>query len=218
MASTTYNTSSTGNTSNSLVPKEGSPDPSVLPSIAQPNGDQQTGPRRSSFGFLRRKSSAETRSNSANRSTSGGKMSRKQKALAQEEALRRQREAAMLPKQPPRLPSHSELPQIATFGGEETRPDSIAIVSNKAGAGNYNPGAFNFSRPSVDRGSRMAPTQNLAVAPPNPGSSPSYIDYDPYPRTESMTNRGRYSYASSQHSAVNSPRRVRRRKDPTPFK
>jgi hypothetical protein len=44
------------------------------------------------------------------------------------------------------------------------------------------------------------------------------MDYDPYPRTESMTNRGRYSYASSQISTVNSPRRVRRRKDPTPFK
>ncbi|KAF3768472.1 hypothetical protein M406DRAFT_44423 [Cryphonectria parasitica EP155] len=40
---------------------------------------------------------------------------------------------------------------------------------------------------------------------------------DPYARTESMTNRGRYSYASSAISTVNNPRRVRRRKDPTPF-
>ncbi|RKU45396.1 hypothetical protein DL546_004710 [Coniochaeta pulveracea] len=32
-----------------------------------------------------------------------------------------------------------------------------------------------------------------------------------------MTHRGRYSYASSAMSTINSPRRVRRRKDPTPF-
>jgi hypothetical protein len=42
--------------------------------------------------------------------------------------------------------------------------------------------------------------------------------FDPYARTESMTHRGRYSYASSAVSTINSPRRVRRRKDPTPFK
>ncbi|OAL56574.1 septin [Pyrenochaeta sp. DS3sAY3a] len=138
-------------------------------------------------------------------------MSKKQKALAQEEALRRQREAAMLPKQPPRLPSHSALPQMETFGGEGARPDSVAIVSNKVG--NYN---HNFSRPSVEN-YRVAQNPHLSTAAPMPGSSPSYMDYDPYPRTESMTHRGRMSYASSQHSAVNSPRRVRRRKDPTPF-
>ncbi|KAH7073336.1 hypothetical protein FB567DRAFT_454245 [Paraphoma chrysanthemicola] len=198
--------------------KDGSPDPTALPTVAQPAGDQQ---RRTSFNFLRRKSSAETRSTS--RSASGGKMSKKQKALAQEEALRRQREAAMLPKQPPRLPSHSALPQIESFGGEAYRPDSVAIVSNKVGnyggnnyGGNY---SHNFSRPSVEQ-HRMAPQSSLAVAPPPmpmPSSSPSYMDVDPYARTESMTHRGRYSYASSHVSTVNSPRRVRRRKDPTPF-
>jgi|TARA_R110002003_G_scaffold196_5_gene15313 hypothetical protein len=144
-------------------------------------------------------------------------MSKKQKALAQEEALRRQREAAMLPKQPPRLPSHSALPQIESFGGEAYRPDSVAIVSNKVGnyGGNY---GHNFSRPSVDQ-HRMAPQSHLPVAQqPMPSSSPSYMDVDPYARTESMTHRGRYSYASSHVSTVNSPRRVRRRKDPTPFK
>ncbi|KAF2009337.1 hypothetical protein BU24DRAFT_326090, partial [Aaosphaeria arxii CBS 175.79] len=165
------------------------------------------GPRRSSFNFLRRKSSSENRN--GQRSTSGGKMSKKQKALAQEEALRRQREAAMLPKQPPQLPSHSPLPQINTFGGEDARPDSVAIISNKAG--NYNP---NFSRPSVEQS--RAPTTGTSM-PPIPGSSSSYMDFDPYPRTESMAHRGRYSYASSAVSTVNSPRRVRRRKDPTPF-
>ena len=41
---------------------------------------------------------------------------------------------------------------------------------------------------------------------------------DPYARTESMTHRGRYSYAPSAVSTVDSPRRVRRRKDPSPYK
>ena len=212
------------------LPQNGSPDDTALPRVQLPqsNGDSSAaGPRRSSFNFLRRKSSSETRN--SQRSASGGKvskpdqrskagqradrprqMSKKQKALAQEEALRRQREAAMLPKQPPRLPSHSPLPRIEQFGGEEPRPDSIAIVSNRTG--NY---GHNFSRPSGEY--RMAqPTSG--PAPPMPGSSPSYMDFDPYPRTESMTHRGRYSYASSAISSVNSPRRVRRRKDPTPFK
>lgn len=136
-------------------------------------------------------------------------MSKKQKALAQEEALRKQREAAMLPKQPPRLPSHLPLPQIENFGGDDARPDSVAIISNKAH--NFN---HNFSRPSGEY--KMAPNAGF-VPPPVPGSSPPYMDFDPYPRTESMTHRGRYSYASSAVSTVNSPRRVRRRKDPTPF-
>ncbi|KAJ6280466.1 hypothetical protein J3E71DRAFT_362919 [Bipolaris maydis] len=192
--------------------KEDSPDTAARPSLS--SVDNQSGTRRTSFNFLRRasgKSSSETRGSSASRSTSGAKMSRKQKALAQEEALRRQREASMLPTQPPRLPSHSALPQIATFGGEDTyRPDSVAIVSNKVGA--YNPNAFNFSRPSIDP-SKVARQPNMPTGP----SPPLPADVDPYPRTESMTNRGRYSYASTQATNVNSPRRVRRRKDPTPF-
>lgn len=186
-------------------------DTTALPQSALPptNGDAQNGPRRTSFNFLRKSSSG-----SRGRSVSGGKMSKKQKALAQEEALRKQREAAMR-QPPPRLPNHSPLPQIDHFGGDE-RPDSVAIVSNRAS--NH---PHNFSRPSIDH--KMAPSANTNTSAPAqsvPGASPAYMDYDPYPHTESMTHRGRYSYASSAIStvAVNSPRRVRRRKDPTPFK
>lgn len=58
-----------------------------------------------------------------------------------------------------------------------------------------------------------------ADAVPIPVSPPAGADsIDPYARTESMTHRGRYSYASSAVSTVNSPRRLRRRKDPTPYK
>ena len=49
-------------------------------------------------------------------------------------------------------------------------------------------------------------------------SSSVPISEDPYANVGSMAHRGRYSYASSAVSSVNSPRRVRRRKDPTPFK
>jgi hypothetical protein len=71
---------------------DGSPDSTALPKIhtTPSNGDPlAAGARRSSFGFLRRKSSSENRG--GHRSASGGKMSKKQRALAQEEALRKQR-------------------------------------------------------------------------------------------------------------------------------
>ncbi|CCX29841.1 Septin-domain-containing protein [Pyronema domesticum] len=50
-------------------------------------------------------------------------------------------------------------------------------------------------------------------------SSSLPITEDPYAAIGSMAHRGRYSYASTAGGAstVNSPRRVRRRKDPTPF-
>jgi hypothetical protein len=175
-------------------------DETGLSPTSKSNGDPQ-GARRSSFNFLRRQKSADSNSRGQQRSASGGKMTKKQKALAQEELLRQQRQAAMLSKQPPRLPTHSPLPQINSFGGEEPRPDSIAIISNKVGA--Y--GA-------------MGPNPHGARIPPVPNVPRNGEYVDPYARTESMTHRGRYSYASSAVSTLNSPRRVRRRKDPTPFK
>ncbi|CAI6335656.1 unnamed protein product [Periconia digitata] len=198
-------------TSSSTPPlqKEDSPDPSALPQLPQINQPtpDPPGARRSSFGFLRRKSSSETRG-AARRSASGSKMSKKQR---QEEALRKQREAAMLPKSPPRLPTHSPLPQIDHFGGDDARPDSVAIISNRIGASP----SPNFSRPSGEHSRPHVPTAATANVPVPP--IPRAMDFDPYPRAESMTHRGRYSYASSAMSTVNSPRRVRRRKDPTPF-
>ncbi|KAF2805237.1 uncharacterized protein BDZ99DRAFT_396369 [Mytilinidion resinicola] len=197
-----------------LPPKDPSPDDTALPQFkasASPNGDQQIpgGARRSSFNFLRRQKSNEAK---GNRSVSGGKMSKKQKAQAQREELQRQeRAAAMLPRSPPRLPAHHTTEGLPTFGGESARPDSFAIVSNRAGG--YGQGG-NFSRPSADY--KMGPHGKVLV-PLVPGSSPSNDNYDPYARTESMTHRSRYSYANSTVSTLNSPRRVRRRKDPTPF-
>lgn len=74
--------------------------------------------------------------------------------------------------------------------------------------------AYNLSTGPAARPSRDAP-RTLAAGnyPPVPP-----VPFDPYARAESMTHRGRYSYASSAVSTVTGPRKIRRRKDPTPFK
>lgn len=118
------------------------------------------------------------------------KSSRKKmsKTQAMEDEMRRQRES-YAPKVPPRLPDLSPAPQLETFGGEE-RDKFIDPVP-------------------------ISPQSGVVASPSMTGSTKSV---DPYGRTESMTHRGRYSYASSAASTVNSPRRVRRRKDPTSYK
>lgn len=157
-----------------------------------PNNPAQP-PRRSSLGLLlRRSKSTEFR---------GG--SKKQIAAREREAKEeRDKLAAAVPRSPPRLPQYGEIAPIESFGGED-RPDSVAIISGQTqGRASMEPpraNTFNGTVPPV---------------PPIPNGS----QYDPYARTESMTHRGRYSYASSAVSTINSPRRVRRRKDPTPFK
>lgn len=156
--------------------------------------ETQTPPRRSSFGNLLR------RTKSGDLGRSGRKVSQGQP-----------REP--VPKSPPRLPAlynGSQSQPLQTFGGD-ARPDSLAIVSGKVDHSfhRYPP------RASIDPG---RPSMSSSVANPPVPPIPSGNWVDPYARTESMTHRGRYSYASSAISTINSPRRVRRRKDPTPFK
>jgi len=150
-------------------------------------------PRRSSLGMLLR------------RSKSGELKGKKGQALREQE-LQRLRDAS-IPKAPPRLPVlYNGAPQanLGSSLGDEFRPDSLAIVSGHADR--YSP------RPS------MEPASSIISHPPSVPPVPNGAWVDPYARTESMTHRGRYSYASSAISTINSPRRVRRRKDPTPFK
>ncbi|KAJ5153233.1 uncharacterized protein N7482_009711 [Penicillium canariense] len=118
-----------------------------------------------------------------------GSRKKMSKTQAMEEELRRQRES-YAPKSAPRLPDLSPTPQLETFGGEGR--DNLAPP------------------PAIPR-----PHSGFA-APAMSFNSPGDA-VDPYARTESMTHRGRYSYASSAVSTVNSPRRIRRRKDPTPY-
>lgn len=156
-------------------------------------------PRRTSFGLLLR------RSKSGDLGSKGSK--KHQAALKEQELLRQQR--AFANKQPPSLPvlyNGAAAPQLQSFGGEG-RPDSVAIMSGRV-SGTYQ------SRPSIEPGRSSTTSAPMPPIPKNGYDG----NVDPYARTESMTHRGRYSYASSAVSTINSPRRVRRRKDPTPFK
>ncbi len=193
--------------------KSPSPEDTALPSIPEGNGKPHP-PRRSNLGFLRRAKSGEPLSGA--RSVSGGKLSKKQQRIAEEqEQLRQEREAAAIARQPPKLPDFAPPPQLRTFGGEDALSDSEILESNRAA------GYHRRFMPRSSMETTGSTTHHGVPVPPLPGSSRSGQNgksVDPYARTESMTHRGRYSYASSAVSTVNSPRRVRRRKDPTPFK
>ncbi|KAL8796810.1 MAG: hypothetical protein Q9195_000893 [Heterodermia aff. obscurata] len=126
-----------------------------------------------------------------------------------------------IPQHPPRIPDlPPPPPAIQSFGGEDPRPDNLAFNSHRVA---------NFSRhprtiSSVSRTSFSQPSPGMysnVPVPPIPGGYPAELNgdpVDPLARAESMTNRGRFSYASSTISTtVNHPRKMRRRKDPTPF-
>ncbi|KAF3007011.1 hypothetical protein E8E14_008922 [Neopestalotiopsis sp. 37M] len=126
---------------------------------------------------------------------------------------REQEQRQQVPKSPPRLPdiyNGLPAPDLQSFGGDG-RPDSLAIVSGQAHQPRYQPKYPPSGRASMDPG-----RPSFSSMPPMP-PMPAEPVVDPYARTESMTHRGRYSYASTAATSINSPRRVRRRKDPTPF-
>lgn len=158
-------------------------------------------PRRSSFNMLSRRKSGNMK-----------KGKKAQAAAAKEAEL--QRQASIAARQPP-----PKLPQLYNGLREpvfETR-DSVAIF------GPDSPPRLQSQEPrsppratSMDAPRAVAMTSNVPI-PPIPSNGGAAL-VDVYARTESMTNRGRYSYASSSVSTVNNPRKVRRRKDPTPFK
>lgn len=132
------------------------------------------------------------------RSKSGDLGSKSKRAQAAREAeLEKQRSRI-----PPKLPEFSgNSEKLSKSFAPEFRPDSALDDSHN----HENQWPLNST-------ATYALASNVPM-PPIPKNA-----FDPYARTESMTNRGRYSYASSAVSTVNSPRRVRRRKDPTPFK
>ena len=166
--------------------------------------------RRPSFSFLRRSKSTERATPS--RSVSGAKLTKRQRAHTRDQELLKEQ----IPPRPPQIPDLPHPPQFQAFGGEVLRPDSLAILSNKTGDFNQHPKII--SKATMEQPSpRMYPHVPI---PPIPSSSPGINgdSVDPYARSESMTNRGRYSYASSAVSTINNPRKMRRRKDPTPLK
>lgn len=171
------------------TPSAGTPPPPDKLAAIPEAGKNPT--RRSSLGILLRRSKS---------GDLGPKGSKKQ--LAREQELERQRRSAAIPKSPPKLPDLYNGLAPPQLPYSEDRPDSVAIVSGRG----YN------NRGSMEPRASSA-TGSIPIPP-----IPANAFVDPYARTESMTHRGRYSYASSAVSTINSPRRVRRRKDPTPFK
>jgi hypothetical protein len=141
------------------------------------------------------------------RSKSGdlGKGGKKAQALREAE-LERQRQAAT--RVPPKLPEFANnTEQLSKAFPQELQPSESAYsLSNSASAS-----SSYYVQNSIEPRNYMSGA--VPPVPPIPSNA-----FDPYGRTESMTHRGRYSYASSAISSINSPRRVRRRKDPTPFK
>ena len=176
----------------------------------EPNGSIR---RKGSFSFLRR-------SKSRDRSVSDGsapqrKLSKKASKRMREEEMRKMRDT--IPSHPPRIPAVPSQPKIQAFGGEDNRPESFAIMSNRA-AGSY-PQRLAQKTSQETMGSnyyRGMPIPPVPPIPPIPGHMPTHGGF--VDSGESMANRGRYSYASSAISTINSPRKIRRRKDPTPYK
>ncbi|CCF38288.1 hypothetical protein CH063_01882 [Colletotrichum higginsianum] len=152
--------------------------------------------RRSSFGMLLRRSKSGDLGK-------GGKKAQAQREQ-QEREVERQRQAAVS-KNPPKLPEFYKVnDQLSNSIPSDLRAEEASIMSD------HTIGTAYSTRPSMEPG--RSGVGFVPPIPPIPANA-----YDPYARTESMTHRGRYSYASSAISTVNSPRRVRRRKDPTPF-
>ncbi|KAI5247881.1 hypothetical protein E4T43_01778 [Aureobasidium subglaciale] len=177
----------------------------------QVNSEQSRPRRRGSFSFLTRSKSHDL---PVIRSPSGRRMLRSKKLRDQEERRLQEQQMPMISTSPPTLPT---LPNIEPMGN--TRPDSIAIVSGK---GHDYPLPANFSRPGAKQTSMsnssmpsMSSTGSFTIAntygvpmPPMPTS---------LPRTESIVSRGRGSYAPSISASMQSPRRMRRRKEPEAF-
>lgn len=111
-----------------------------------------------------------------------------------------------VPQTPPRLP---EL-DIAKGTGSPMRTFGGVPPSHQASS----PPGQSLPKPSIDLPSRDAahPDQSKEENV-KPGFD---MNQDPF-QGASITNRGRYSYASSAVSTVHGPRRLRKRKDPVPF-
>lgn len=178
-----------------------SPPPEDLahPSISGSNGGQEAPRRRGSFSFLRRTKSGTQLS--ASRIASGGKLTKRHRMTAREQEMMREQ----IPSHAPKIPDIPRPAQLQTFGGGDVRAGSV---------NHHSPMTNPLPLSSTHNGTAMY--RNVPIPPIPQETKRGYVD--PYARSESMTNRGRYSYASSAISTINSPRRLRRRKDPTPFK
>lgn len=178
-------------TSRPRTPARVAPAPEALPAITENNNtNNNSQPSQNNQTATRRTSFGFLRRSKSTEPLGERKTSngKMKKKQVLEEESRRRQ--SMSNKPAPRLPDLSPAPVLETFGGE--RPETADAVPSQV-----------LTPPSV-------------APPASPPKSAESVD--PYARTESMTHRGRFSYASSTVSTFNSPRRLRRRKDPTPYK
>ena len=186
--------------------------------VADTNGANGSLRRKGSFSFLRRSKSRDRSASTS--STPTRKLSKKNRREAREQEMIREQ----IPQRPPRVPLVPRPPDLPTFGGEgddETRTDSATIMSDRAGGSFQRRLAQKSSHERVGSDTyRGMPIPPVPPIPPIPGHTPTSRtpNTDMFPQVESMTHRGRYSYASSAVSTINSPRKIRRRKEPTPYK
>ena len=198
--------------SHSLSPQQDSSYQGVTEADRTVNGSLR---RKSSFSFLRRSKSRERSTSGSN--TPARKLSKKDRSKARQQQDTMQEQ---MPSPPPRIPIIPHPPDLQGFGGDDIGPD---VMSNRAGGSFRHRLAQKTSQETL--GSDMyrgMPVPPVPPIPPIPGTATTAIapkSYtDTFSRTESLMNRGRYSYASSAISTINSPRKIRRRRDPTPFK
>lgn len=186
--------------------------------------------RHTSFAFLKRQKSGDL----GNRSFSAGARLIRKKALVQEE-IRQQQDAdaaaaaaaALLPPPPPTIPSVPHLPSMTDFAHPDrnsaARPDSALILADLENQ--HYTQTQNLRNPHLRAATTMqSPSARLPVraSPQTPYASASR-EKAASDRDKALAQRSRLSYGSSfiselYGSGVNSPRRIRRRKDPTPFK
>jgi len=183
--------------------------------------------RRGSFNFLSR-SKSRSRETSTVTSSNGSTMLRKQKLRDHEERLRQVRE-----EKPPAITSPAPPPapvtKLHTTTSAASADDAVSESSSSATLSTNNK-ASNFSRPSYQAPNIMPTSTSLPVLTnaAQRYQRPSDVkdkaaaamngEYvGPHARGESIDGR-HYSQASSSLGNINSPRRIRRRKDPTSFK
>lgn len=171
--------------------------PATTPAAESPK------PRRGSFGFLSR-SKSRTHEIPVVTSADGHTILRKPKVRDEAMRLELAREAHRQ-RPPPVLPSPSSLPTIDPFDG--SRPASIALTSNKAS---------NFSRPQANGAGLQSANSMPAFYANGPDRLSS--EYGDHPGTPNSLNSRFTTMTASTIGNINSPRRIRRRKDPTPFK
>jgi len=167
--------------------------------------------RRPSFSFLHRSKSVEKTLN-PKRSFSGGGGGKLVKRTTRE-VREREQEQERVPDMPPVIPfpTSSSATLLPVGGNGRHSPDSMGrsgFPTTASGLGTSN---------AVEMVAR--PKMYGVPIPPVPasGGDGGGGGEDGFGRRESMAHRGRYSYASSFASTVNSPRRVRRRREPVAF-